>query len=153
MYNVLLSLHSILRWVILLLLIMNIVRHITAANKPFDNMDKKLSLWLMIAAHITLIIGLYQWFAGALGYQNIKENGMQTVMKDDTYRFFAVEHAVGMIVAIIVITIARGVYRKNITDVKKHRRSLILYIIALVIILALVPWPGMQHVGRPLIRA
>lgn len=152
MYNFLLSLHNLLRWVILLLLLVNIMRHFSALKKPFTNADKKLGLWLMIAAHITLIIGLYQWFAGAFGLQNILNNGMQTVMKNDEYRFFAVEHFAGMLVAIILITIARGVYRKPITDSKKHTRCLVFYLIALLIILACIPWPGRDEIGRPLFR-
>ena len=106
----------------------------------------------MIAAHITLIIGLYQWFAGTLGYHNIANNGMAAVMSNGTDRFFAVEHTVGMLIAIALITVARGVYRKDITDTKKHTRCITLYVVALVIILAFIPWPGMEEIGRPLFR-
>ena len=113
---------------------------------------QKLGLWLMISAHLTLVIGLYQWFAGPLGLQNITDRGMSEVMKNGYYRFFAVEHMAGMIVAIALITIARGVFRKNLTDGKKHRRCLVLYILSLVIILASIPWPGMEEISRPLFR-
>lgn len=152
MYDILLGLHNLLRWVILLLLIINLIRHFTALNKPFDNADKKLGLWLMITAHTTLIIGLYQWFAGALGFENIKNNGMGTVMSNGAYRFFAVEHTVGMLIAIALITVAKGVFRKEISDKKKHTRCITLYILALVFILAFIPWPGMDSIGRPLFR-
>jgi hypothetical protein len=57
-----------------------------------------------------------------------------------------------MLIAIVLITIARGVYRKDISDGKKHKRCIILYLLALVIILALIPWPGMDQVGRPMFR-
>lgn len=152
MYNILLSLHNFLRWIILLLLIINIVRHVTYVNKPFTTADKKLGLWLMTFAHIQLLIGLYQWFAGAWGFQNIKNSGMQTVMHDNTYRFFAIEHSTGMIIAIILITVAYGVFRKSIPDNKKHIRSLVFYILALIIILACIPWTSREGIGRPLWR-
>ena len=152
MYNVLLSLHNLLRWVILILLVLNLIRHFAAINRPFNGTDKKLGLWLMITAHITLLVGLYQWFAGALGLQNIMNNGMSEVMKNGTYRFFAVEHSVGMLLAIALITIARGVYRKQLPESKKHKRCIVYYILALVIILASIPWPGMEEIGRPLFR-
>ena len=42
MYQGLLHLHSLLRWIILILLVVNIVRHFTASNKPFTATDKKL---------------------------------------------------------------------------------------------------------------
>ena len=152
MYNIILSLHSFLRWVILLLLVINLIRHFTALKKPFGSADKKLGLWLMIFTHITFLLGIYQWFAGAYGYHNISDIGMSAVMQNHAYRFFAIEHTVGMIVAIILITIARGVFRKNVTDTKKHKRCIILYLFALIIIIASIPWPGMQEIGRPLLR-
>ncbi len=151
MYTFFLGLHNLLRWIILLLLVVNLVRHFAAINRPFAIIDKKLGLWLMIFAHIQLLIGLYEWFAGAWGLQNIRNNGMAQVMQNNGERFFAVEHSVGMIIAIVLITIARSVFRKNISDVKKHRRCIILYTLALIIILAMIPWPGREAIGRSLI--
>jgi len=150
MYTFLLGLHNLIRWIILLLLVINLGRHFAAINRPFVSIDKKLGLWLMIFAHIQLLIGLYEWFAGAWGFQNIKNNGMAEVMQNNTGRFFAVEHTVSMIIAIALITFARGIYRKNLTDAKKHRRCVLLYTLALLIILAMIPWPGMQEIGRSL---
>jgi hypothetical protein len=148
MYNFLLGLHNLLRWIILLLLLVNLVRHLIVINRPFTAIDKKLGLWLMISAHIQLVVGLYQWFAGAWGFQNFKNNGAAQVMQNSTERFFAVEHTVSMIIAIALITIARGIFRKQIPDSKKHRRCILLYALALVLILAMIPWPGMDEIGR-----
>src|ERR1700759_5043482 len=121
MYNFLLGVHNLLRWIILLLLIVNLIRHFAAINRPFVSIDKKLGLWLMITAHIQLVIGLYQWLVGPLyGLQGIKNNGMAQVMQNNTERFFAVEHTVAMLIAIALITFARGIFRKNLTDAKKH---------------------------------
>ncbi len=153
MYNFLLGLHNLLRWIILLLLFVNLVRHFIAINRPFAAIDKKLGLWLMISAHIQLVVGLYQWFAGAWGLQNFKNNGAAQVMQNSTERFFAVEHTVSMIIAIALITIARGIFRKQIPDGKKHRRCILLYALALIIILAMIPWPGMDEVGRSLFHS
>lgn len=153
MYNILLSLHNILRWVILFLLLVNLIWHFIVINKPFGSTDKQLGLWLMIAAHITLLIGLYQWFAGMFGFQSIINKGVGTVMQNSEYRFFAIEHTVAMIVAIALITFARGIYKKELPDGKKHRRCITLYLLSLVIILALIPWPGMEQIGRPLFRS
>jgi hypothetical protein len=153
MYSILLSLHNLLRWVILFLLVLNLIRHFAAANRPFNGLDKQLGLWLMITAHVTLLICLYQWFAGNLGLRNIMNKGMAEVMQNAGDRFFAIEHAVGMLIGITLITIARGVYRKQIPDGKKHRRCIVLYILALVIIVATIPWPGMEEISRPVFRS
>jgi len=139
-----------MRWVILILLVFNIIRHITASSKPFGNQDKKLGLMLMVAAHIMLLLGLYQYFAGPWGFQLIQKEGMAAVMKNGVYRFWAVEHITGMILSIALITVARGVYRKPLTNEAKHKRAYILYVIALVIILAVIPWPFREGIARPL---
>jgi hypothetical protein len=151
MYNIFLTLHSLLRWVILILLVVNIIRHFSALSKPFTTMDKKLGLWLMICAHITLLIGLYQYFAGDFGFSILETNDFGKIMKNDAQRFWAIEHIFGMIVAIILITIGKGVARKNISDNAKHKRSAWFFLIAFLIIMATIPWPWRAGIGRPLI--
>lgn len=145
-----LHLHNLMRWVILVLLIINILRHITAMGKPFGAADKKLGLFAMIAAHITLLIGLYQYFAGGLGIKLFQSMGMAAVMKDPVARFWAVEHLSGMLIGIVLITLARSVYRNSSSDAAKHRRALVLYVLALAVIVAVIPWPGRTGIGRAL---
>src|SRR6476469_852724 len=152
MYNALLTTHNILRWVILILLLLNIFRHLTAVNKNFTSTDKKLSLFLMISAHITLLMGLYQWFVSPWGLPRIQESGMSEVMKNGAYRFFAVEHPVEMIVVIALITIAHSTTKKDLPHATKHKRMLLLQFIALIAIMAIVPWPFREEVARPLLR-
>lgn len=149
MYQGLLHLHSLMRWVILILLLVNIYQNLVRVNKPFSKRDAKLGLFLMISAHITLVLGLYQWFTGDLGFNLIKNAGMAEVMKDSVSRFWAVEHITGMVLGIILITIGRGVSKKTYLDEKKHKLSAILYLAALIIILAVVPWPFREGIGRP----
>lgn len=149
MYQGLLHLHSLLRWIILILLVVNIVRHFTASNQPFTASDKKLGLFLMIAAHTTLLLGLYQWFTGPWGLTNIQHIGMGAAMKDSVSRFWAVEHITGMILGIILITLGKTVAKKPFADAVKHKRSAILFTLALVIILLTIPWPFRVGIGRP----
>lgn len=134
----LLHLHNFLRWIILLFLLIAIVQSLGKKTGL-----QKTSLWLLIAAHITLLIGLYQYFTSAVGYKLIQANGFGVVMKDSIMRFWAVEHITGMLIAIILITIARG-------KAKRGGYPAALYILALIIILAVVPWPFRElGIGRP----
>ncbi|RYF96413.1 MAG: hypothetical protein EOO02_22165 [Chitinophagaceae bacterium] len=145
MYNGLLHLHNFLRWIILILLIVSIAQSFAAKSGKPANGLKKSSLFLLISAHITLLIGLYQYFAGPVGYKTIQEYGMSEVMKNTALRFWSVEHITGMLIGIVLITIARG-------KVKKAQFSSAgwLYIVALLIILATVPWPFRAGIGRAL---
>jgi hypothetical protein len=151
MYNGLLHLHNLLRWVIIILGFIAIYKSFAGmrGNKLFTNSERKIGLFLMISAHITLLIGLYQWFAGGLGWQNISSYGVDAVMKDPVYRFFAIEHPAGMLIAIILITIGRGASKKNISDLAKHKRTFWFFLVAMIIILASVPWPFRVGIGKP----
>jgi len=119
------------------------------AGRVFSTGDKKTGLFLMIAAHTTLLVGLYLWIAGPWGLANIRNLGFGAVMKERGYRFYAIEHIFGMLVAIILITIGRGAAKKNIPDLAKFKRSFWFFLVALVIILATVPWPFRAEIGRP----
>jgi len=144
MYNIILHLHSSLRWIVLLLLVMVFYRSITADNRPFTDQDKKFGLFTMIVCDIMLLIGLYQWIAGTWGLNSIKTNGMEQVMHNPVLRFYAIEHTTGMLIAIIMVHIGRAYTKKNIPDSTKHKRAALFFGLALLIVLVSLPWPFRQ---------
>ena len=148
----LLHLHNLLRWVILILLLVSIFKSYTGwkQKKLFTAGDKKTWLFTMIAAHITLLVGLYQWLMGRYGLLSNKLPEGINVMKDKFYRFFLVEHPTGMIIAIVLITLGRGMAKKQVSDETKFRKAFWYFTIALLVILVTVPWPFRQIVGRPI---
>lgn len=149
----LLHLHNLLRWVILILLLVSVIKAYTGwmNKKSFQPGDKKVWLFTMIAGHITLLIGLYQWLWGRFGLLTTTLPEGTSVMKDKFYRFYWVEHPFTMVLAIIFLTLAHGVAKKAIPDQIKFKKAFWFFIIALVLILAGVPWPWREIVGRPLV--
>ncbi len=141
MYNGLLHLHNAMRWVILIFLLISLVQAFTKNEKL-----AKTSLWLLIASHITLLLGLYQYFTSdSVGYAMIERvGGFGNVMKDSFARFWVVEHFSVMILAIILITVARGRAKKL-----KFGPAMWMYLIVLILILAAVPWPFREGIARP----
>ena len=139
MYNGLLHLHNVLRWIILILLLITLIQAFAKSQGI-----KKSSLWLLITAHLTLVLGISQWMMGDVGLKLIQSSGFGAVMKDAASRFFAVEHFAGMLVGIIFITIARGKAK-----VLNYKSAFWLYLIALVVILVTIPWPFREGIGRP----
>ena len=99
----------------------------------------------MIASHTMLLIGLYQTIAGRYGWTKLNLPEGSSVMSDSFYRFFLIEHPVLMITSIVLITLARGKAKQL-----NYRSVTWLLVIALVLILAGIPWPGRELVGRPL---
>jgi hypothetical protein len=151
MYAGLLSLHSWLRWAILILEIIAIYKCYSgmSSGRAFGAGDKKVGLFLMIAAHTQLLVGIYLYLSGPWGVASIQNLGFGEVMKDKVARFFAVEHIFGMVVAIVLITVGRGAAKKAIPDVAKFKRGFWLFLVALIIILATIPWPFREGVARP----
>ncbi len=141
MYNGMLHLHSVLRWIILILLLVAVYKSLIDKNKPFTSSHKKTGLFLMITADVMLLVGIYQWIVGPWGLKSIQANGMSVVMKNSVLRFFAIEHFVGMLVSIILIHIGYSYTKKNIPDVTKHKRAVLYFGLALLIILTFIPWP------------
>jgi hypothetical protein len=147
MNNGLLHLHSLLRWVVLILLIITLVQSFSAKKAPGSAKGlQKTSLFLLIAAHTTFVIGLYLYFFGDLGFKLFMNSSFGEVMKNKAARFWAVEHIAGMLIAIAMITVAR---RK--VKALAFGSAGWLYLLALIFILATVPWPFREVIGRPLI--
>ena len=141
MYNGMLHLHNFLRWIILILLLVNVIYHLGSTARPFTLKDKKLALGLLIASHVTLLIGLYQYFFGNYGFKYFQDGNIGEVMKTPALRFWAIEHISGMLMAIILITIAYSTSKKNIATVSKRKKMGYLFLTALIIILLVIPWP------------
>lgn len=150
MSTFLLQVHNILRWVILISLSLSILQSLIGwvKHRELREGDTKLWLFTMISAHITLLIGLILLLFGRYG---ILSSGLPEgveLMKDKFYRFFWVEHPTGMLIATILITLGRGVVKKQIIDPLKYKRSFWFFLVALIIILATIPWPGREIIGR-----
>ncbi len=135
----LLHLHTILRWIILLLLLVTIYQAFSKKEGI-----RKTSLWLMISAHSMLVIGLYQVIAGRYGIIKGLPEGV-SLMKDTFYRFYWVEHPLAMIVAIVLITLAKGKAKTL-----NYKAAGWLLLVALILIMASIPWPFRELVGRHL---
>ena len=135
----LLHLHNVLRWVILITLILSIYKLYTKQDAL------KTSKILLISSHTTLLIGLYQYFTGAVGIKMIQAMGMAETMKNAATRFWAVEHIFSMILAITFITIGHIGYKKS----QNASRAKVLYVVALLLIVLAMPWPFKEGVGRP----
>jgi hypothetical protein len=145
MYQGLLVTHSYLRYIILLMLVIVIIVSLVGVmnKRPFTRRDDKLSLFLFICAHTQLLIGIILYFVSYGGGHRVQFNAQ--TMKEAALRYFAVEHALMMIIAIALITIARVSSKKTAVDQVKHKRMLIYNALALVLIIATVFVLGGQY--------
>ena len=141
----LLHAHSGLRWVVLVLMILAIIKAFKGAknNSEYLKGDDKIFLFAMIAFHTQVLLGLILYFGN--GWYQIDGE----VMANPATRFFAVEHSIGMLVGMALVTIGR-VKSKKIEDVQgKYKKIATLYLLALIVALVSIPWPFMAA-GRGL---
>jgi len=144
-------LHNVLRWVVIIFAIYAIIQLLSGKNqnRTFTNKDRRPVLLYMIFLDIQLLLGAALFFMGNEGLYKIKNAGMGAVMKNDVSRFFAIEHTIGMLLAIILAHIAHAFTKKDMSDQDKFSKTLYLVAASIVLILMFIPWP-FRDAARPL---
>ncbi|MBK7809834.1 MAG: hypothetical protein IPI50_01125 [Saprospiraceae bacterium] len=114
MYEVLLNLHSWLRWFVLGLAIIVIYQNYNGwkSVKVYTNQDKKLNTYLMILLHSQLVIGLLLYFGVSPIMKDILSD-FGASMKNSSLRFWSIEHLFGMVLAIIIAQIGASKAKNN----------------------------------------
>ena len=150
MYSLLLFLHSCLRWIVLLTGLFALARAIAGARgrRPWTPSDGTPGLLFIISCDLQFLIGLALYLVFSPIIQAAFVN-VGAAMRTPGTRFFVADHAAGMIVAIVLAHVGRVRSKKARTDEARFKGAAIFYGLALVIILGLIPWPGMPA-GRPL---
>ena len=141
MYDTVKILHSYWAYLVLLILVLATFNAIVKyfGNKEFHAKDFRISLFTLIVSHIHLILGIILFFAadyiGLIG-----DMGMGEVMKNATLRSNIVEHPITMIIAIVLITMGYSKHKKKLTSKSKFKMLAIFYSLALILVLAKIPW-------------
>ena len=143
MYNGLLHAHSGLRWVALLLLLVAIFNAFSSQNKGiYAKKDKTINLVTMLVLHVQFLIGGILIFVGG------KATYTAGWMESEVFRFFGLEHIIGMLLAILIVTYGRKNAEKKVVGTRdKHRRIMFSYTIGLILILLSIPWPFREELG------
>lgn len=144
MYTGLLHTHSLLRYVVLILLIVVIIQSLMGwlSRKPYGALDNRLGLFLFISTHTQLLVGLILFFVSPF----VQFSG--AAMKDPSTRYWLVEHNTAMLIAIVLITLARTTSKKMQDSNAKHKRMFIFNAIALAIILVTIALSGRGIIGK-----
>jgi hypothetical protein len=140
----LLALHSLLRWLIIFLLLLNIIRSYISGNaQKYTDRDVTWNFRLMLVMYINLAIGLYHYFFGEHGFSFFLLNSFGEVVGSPFMRFWAIEHPFLILVAIGIITYSRKIAKTETVEntESKHMKMGIFYIVVLVIVLLAIPWP------------
>jgi hypothetical protein len=138
--QVVLVLHNLLRWGVLLFGLWTLLNALTGVfgKRKYTAGDNRANLLFMICCDIQLLLGLVLYFNNAW-FDRLKDLGNN--MKDPYNRFFTMEHMSMMILAWILVHIGRASVKRAGTDAAKHKRMLLFFGIAILLILVSIPWP------------
>ena len=141
-----------MRWAILLFGLWTLLNAITGimSKRAYTANDNRSNLFFMISCDIQLLLGLALYFSNSW-FDKLK-TGMGPVMKNSYDRFFTVEHTTMMILAWVLVHVGRTSVKRASTDAAKHRKMLLFFGLALLLILAAIPWPFRTEIARPLFR-
>ena len=152
MYFPILILHSLLRWVVLAAGLWAVVRALGGLifRRPWTPTDAQSGRWFSISLDLQVLLGLLLYaFLSPIASHAFADMG--AAMRDPILRFWAVEHVTMMLAALVLAHIGSARARRASTSAAKHRTSLIFYALALLAVLAAIPWPFMAD-ARPLFR-
>lgn len=141
MYIGLMHLHSTLRWFILLIAVIVIVKYFIGwlGNKKWQKQDTILSVIFTSLFDLQLLTGLVLYlFVSPITQAAFADFG--AAMKNSDLRFYAVEHFSIMLAAIVLVHIGRAKSKKAKTDQLKFKKAAIFFAIALALVLSGIPW-------------
>lgn len=147
MYPLLLSLHNIIRWVVL---IIGIVATVLAfmgwfGRREWTERDRRIGSFFGISLDIQFLIGLLLYFV----YSPLTRTALSdfgAAMSAPDLRFIAVEHVFTMLAAIVLAHVGSVLARRAETSQAKFKRAAIFFGLALLLVLVGIPW------SRPLFR-
>ncbi|MCL4813052.1 MAG: hypothetical protein KJ061_11225 [Vicinamibacteraceae bacterium] len=152
MYQPTLWLHSWLRWVVLALAVLAVIKAIggIGARRAWGPADDAAGKWFTIGMDVQFLVGLLLY--GLLSpITRLAFADMGAAMRDSALRFWAVEHFLVMVLALAFAHVGRARARRGTTDASRFRTAAVFYGLSLVAMLAAIPWPFMAN-ARPLLR-
>jgi heme A synthase len=152
MYNTLLALHSLTRWLVLAGMIVTLFLAYRGwlLKKPFSKIDDIARIASAAVAHVQLVLGIILYFISPIVSYFL--HNFSTAVHDRAIRFFGMEHVTMMLIAITLVTIGSAKAKRKTTDREKFKTLAIWYTIALLLIFSSIPWSFSPLISRPNFR-
>lgn len=140
--NTIQFIHSGWAYLVLIILVLATFNAIIKffGDKEFDAKDFRISLFALITMHIQLLLGIVLFFTKDYFGTISEVGGMGEVMKNAALRSNIIEHPLTMIIAVVLITMGYSKHKKKLVSKPKFKVLAIFYTLALILILAKIPW-------------
>lgn len=138
MYETVKLLHSYWAYLTLLLIVIAALNALFKyfGKKEFHPLDFRISLFTLIVTHIQLLLGIVL----LVTYLGTIPAGMKEIMGNSVLRSNVVEHPLMMVIAAVLITIGYSKHKTKLTSTPKFKILAIFYTLALICVLAKIPW-------------
>ncbi|MFU8771915.1 MAG: hypothetical protein ACNA8H_05790, partial [Anaerolineales bacterium] len=140
------AIHNIMRWLVILLALFALYSAYRGwiGKREWKNSDRLSGLFFTISLDIQLLLGIVLYFFLSPLTQGALQDFGQAMAVDEL-RFFALEHAFIMLLAVIIAHLGNFLVKKAPEAVAKHRRAAVWFTLAVLVLLVGIPW------WRPLI--
>lgn len=147
MYEITLAIHNLLRWIVLIAAIVAVSSAAAGwtGRRPWTTASAGPGRVYTIALDLQFLLGIALYgMLSPVTKAAFADFGAAMAQRD--LRFFAVEHALLMVLAIVAAHVGKVLAQKAATDVARYRRAALWYGLSLLLLLAGMPW------WRPLLR-
>jgi hypothetical protein len=152
MYSVLLTIHSLVRWLVLISLLVAVYRAYKGwlGNEKFTRFDNAIRTATVTISHIQLVLGISLYCISPVVRYFLSY--FKKAVHEREIRFFGMEHITMMVIAIVLLTIGSAKAKRQTTDQQRFKVMAIWFTIALIIIFASIPWQFSPFTKRPYFR-
>ncbi|NIG54100.1 hypothetical protein [Chitinophaga sp. Cy-1792] len=152
MYPVLLSIHSLLRWVVVVSMVLSLITAWQGmrSKREFSSRDVLLRKVTVSSLHIQLILGVWLYCISPVVHYFLENFSTAVHMRE--IRFFGMEHITMMTTAVVLVTIGASKSKRKSSSHDQFRTMLIWYSIAFVIMFFSIPWAFSPLTHRPYFR-
>ncbi len=141
MYTLILSLHDIIRWLVLIAGALTVVFTLVGwlGKRTWTDRESKFGLLYTISIDVQALLGLLLYFFFS-PYTTPYFRNFAQGMKDQEARFFLSEHIFWMIIALILAHVGKARSAKADSDAGKFKNAAIFYTLSFILILIAIPW-------------
>ncbi len=149
MQALLVVLHSWLRWALLLSLFSTLGSALGGwlGARPWGALQRRLGIVSIALFDTQILLGIALYLVSP--YTPHSAADFRASMHDPVLRFYAVEHATGMLLGAILLHVFWAHAKRARSDAARHKRLALGVALALLFVLKGIPWPWMIY-GRAL---
>lgn len=151
MYQLLIPLHALFRWLVLISLIFAILRAYRGQFKklPFSSLDNTIRIITVKIVQVQFCIGIALYMLSPVVRYFL--NNFKTAVHLRDIRFFGMEHITMMVVAVAIISIGSDKVSRAVEQ-DKYKTMARWFVIGLLLIIISIPWSFSPFTSRPNFR-